>query len=281
MLSIPRRPRVDFDELPAGPELTAALDEVDLDALSGQDAPGARAAFRARNHADWMRLTYLHEMCRARADTLIRADEPDPAVAAAAFGWSMTMATAQLALAVGALQRLPELGDALHDGWLEQRKAEVFVTVLADLDDTQATAVVADVLPEAPALPIQQLTERVTRAAIAADQLWAARRHAAARRRARLRTSLGPAATMNLSASDVDPEMAQDAYLHVQTLARTIQRRLRALGHRIPAGRHRHPHPAAPRRRHPLGRRRRDHPRRHHRRTRRGSARGPRRPRPR
>ncbi len=237
MLVIPRRPRVEFDDIPAGPELTAALDEVDLPALVGQDvAAGARAAARARNHADWARLTYLYEMCRARADTLTRADEPDAAVAAAAFGWSMAMATAQLTLAAGALHRLPDLGDALHDGWLEPRKAEVFVTVLADLDDTQATTVVADVLPDAPALPIQQLTERVTRAAIAADRLWAARRHAAARQRARLRTTLGPAATMNLSACDVDPEMAQDAYLHVQALARAIQRRLRALGHRIRLG---------------------------------------------
>ena len=237
VLAIPRRPRVEFDDLSAGPELTAALDQVDLDALLGEDvAAGARAAFRARNHADWARLTYLHEMCRARAGTPARDEEPDAAVAAAAFGWSMSMATSQLTLAAGVLQRLPALGDALCDGGLEQRKAEVFVTVLADLDDTQATTVVADVLPDAPALPVQQLTERVTRAAIAADRLWAARRHAAARRRARLRTSLGPAATMNLSACDVDPEMAQDAYLHVQTLARLIRRRLRALGHRIPLG---------------------------------------------
>ena len=237
VLSIPRRPRVEFDDLSAGPDLTAALDQVDLDALLGEDvAAGARAAFRARNHADWARLTYLHEMCRARAGTPARGEEPDAAVAAAAFGWSMSMATSQLTLAAGVLQRLPALGDALCEGGLEQRKAEVFVTVLADLDDTQATTVVADVLPDAPALPVQQLTDRVTRAAIAADRLWAARRHAAARRRARLRTSLGPAATMNLSACDVDPEMAQDAYLHVQTLARLIRRRLRALGHRIPLG---------------------------------------------
>ncbi|MDT7745720.1 MAG: hypothetical protein QOE59_4798, partial [Actinomycetota bacterium] len=237
VLTIPRRPRVAFDNIPAGPELTAALDEVDMTALVGQDvAAGARAAFRATNHADWQRLTYLHEMCRARADTPTRAAEPDAAVAAAAFGWSMAKATAQLTLAVGALERLPDLGEALHDGWLEQRKAEVFVTVLADLDDAQATTVVADVLPEAPALPVQQLTERVTRAAIAADRLWAARRHTAARQRARLRTSLGPAATMNLSACDVDPEMAQDAYLHVQSLARLIRGRLRALGHRVRLG---------------------------------------------
>jgi hypothetical protein len=237
VLSIPRRPRAEFDEMAAGPELTAALDEVDMAGLVGQDvASGARAAARAKNHADWVRLSYLHEMCRARAGTLTRAEQPDAAVAAAAFGWSMAMATAQLTLAAGVLERLPELGDAVHDGWLEERKATVFVTVLADLDDTQATTVVADVLPEAPALPVQQLIERVTRAAIAADPLWAARRHAAARKRARLRTSLGPAATMNLSACDVDPEMAQDAYLHVQTLARVIRGRLRALGHRIPLG---------------------------------------------
>ena len=237
VLTIPRRPRVEFDDITAGPELTAALDEVDMTALLGQDvAAGARAAARARNHADWVRLSYLYEMCRARAGTLLRAHEPDAAVAAAAFGWSMAMATAQLTLATGVLERLPDLGEALHDGWLEPRKAEVFVTVLADLDDAQATTVVADVLPEAPALPVQQLTERVTRAAIAADRLWAARRHAAARQRARLRTSLGPAATMNLSACDVDPEMAQDAYLHVQSLARIIRGRLRTLGHRVRLG---------------------------------------------
>jgi hypothetical protein len=237
VLAIPRRPRVEFDDMDAGPDLTAALDEIDIPGLVGEDvAAGARAAARARNHADWVRLCYLYEMCRARAGTLSRAAHPDAAVAAAAFGWSMAMATGQLTLAAGALQRLPALGDALCEGWLEQRKAEVFVTVLADLDDTQATTVVADVLPDAPALPVQQLTDRVTRAAIAADHLWAARRHAAARQRARLRTSLGPAATMTLSACDVDPEMAQDAYLHVQTLARVIRGRLRTLGHRIPLG---------------------------------------------
>ncbi len=237
VVAIPRRPRVEFDDMAAGPELTSALGEVDMDALPGEDvAAGARAATRATNHAEWQRLTWLHEMCRARKGTLERADEPDAAVAAAMFGWSMTMATNQLTLAAGILERLPALGDAVCEGWLEPRKAEVFVTVLADLDDTQATSVVGTVLPEAPRLPMRQLTERVTAAAIAVDSLFAARRYAAARRNARLQTSLGPAGTAQITARDVDPEMAQDAYVHVQTLARAIRARLRRLGHRVRLG---------------------------------------------
>src|SRR6195952_1067462 len=231
VIAIPRRPRVEFDDIAPGPELTAALDDVDSTAPAG-----ARAAQRAANHADWQRLTYLHEMCRARADTTDRAEEPDAAVAAVAFGWSMSLATSQLTLAVGILERLPALGDALAEGWLEERKAAVFVTVLADLDDTQATSVVDTVLPEAAALPVRQLTDRVITAAIAVDRLFAARRYAAARRNARLHTSLGPAGTAQITARDVDPELAQDAYLHVQTLARLIRRRLRALGYRVRLG---------------------------------------------
>jgi hypothetical protein len=237
VLSIPRRPRVEFDDIPAGPDLTGALDEVDMAALVGEDvAAGARAAARAANHADWQRLCYLYEMCRARAGTLTRSEEPDAAVAAAAFGWSMAMATAELTLAVGALERLPALGEALQEGWLEQRKAAVFVTVLADLDDTQATTVVGDLLPEAPALPIQQLTHRVIEAAIAVDGQFAARRYAAARQRARLRTSISPAGTVGLSVHDADPDLAQDAYLHVQTLARAVRARLRRRGRRVRLG---------------------------------------------
>ncbi|MDT7742471.1 MAG: hypothetical protein QOE59_1549 [Actinomycetota bacterium] len=237
VLSIPRRPRVEFDDLATGPELTAALDEVDVAGLVGEDvAAGARAAFRATNHADWQRLSYLHEMCRARSGTLTRAAEPDAAVAAAAFGWSMAMATAQLTLAAGVLERLPDLGEALHDGWLEQRKATAFVTVLADVDDTTATKVVGDVLPEAPALPVRQLETRVIEAAMAADREFAARRYAAARSRARLRTSTTPAGTVGLSVHDADPDTAQDAYLHVQTLARAIRARLRRRGHRVRLG---------------------------------------------
>src|SRR3954454_12717066 len=33
VLSIPRRPRIEFDDMGAGPELTAALDQVDMAAL--------------------------------------------------------------------------------------------------------------------------------------------------------------------------------------------------------------------------------------------------------
>jgi hypothetical protein len=237
VLAIPRRPRVDFDDMAVGPELAAALDEVDMAALVGEDiAAGAQAATRAANHADWQRLSWLHEMCRARAGSTEREPEPDAAVAAITFGWSMAMATAQLALAAGALERLPDLGEALHEGWLEARKAAVFVTVLADLDDTQATNVVATVLPEAPRLPVHQLTQRVTAAAEAVDPTFAERRHAAARGRARLRTSLSPAGTANLSVCDADPETAQDAYLHVQTLARLIRARLRVTGRRVRLG---------------------------------------------
>src|ERR1700753_1765147 len=166
-----------FSGLPTGPPLAAVLESLDPTTLDGQDtAAWMRAAFRVRNHADWLLLRTIREACAARADTTLRVDldEFAPKNAAASLGWSASAATSRLDLAVGVLERMPALGERMRVGALELSKAASFVTGLAGLTHAQCRAVVAALLGEAPELPLGQLRDRILDAAYAIDPVWAA-----------------------------------------------------------------------------------------------------------
>ncbi len=227
------------DVLPAGAELAAALDALDPAGTIGQDAAGwMRAAFRQRNHHDWLLLVTLREACSARAGTTERVelDEFAPKIAAASLGWTTGMATARLDVAVGVLERMPALGERMRAGALELAKATQFVTGLQGLTDAQARAVVAALLDDAPDLGLGELRDRILDAGYAVDQVWGANRLAAATARARVTAETAPSGAVNLCGRDLPPELAQDAKARLRTLALAVRARLRAAGHKIGLG---------------------------------------------
>ncbi len=228
-----------FSGLPTGPPLAAVLETLDPTTLDGQDtAAWMRAAFRVRNHADWLLLRSIREACSARADTTARVDldEFAPKIAAASLGWSATMAATRLELAVGVLERMPALGEAMRVGRLEHAKAAAFVTGLDGLTDPQCRAVVAALLDQAPELTLAQLRERILDTAYAIDHVWAANRLAAATARARVATETAPSGAVNICGRDLPPELALQAKHRLRALALAVRARLRAAGRRVALG---------------------------------------------
>ncbi len=228
-----------FDALPGGPTLAAEVDAADPATLSGQEAAAwMRAAFRVRNHADWLLLRAIREACSARADTTDRAglDEFAPKIAAANLGWSASAACTKLDLAVGVLERMPALGERMRQGELELTKAASFVTGLDGLTDAQCAEVLTQLLDEAPDLPMGRLRDRILDAGYAVDKVWGANRLAAATARARVTRETAPSGAVNLCGRDLPPNLAQDAAHRLRALALAVRARLRAAGHRRALG---------------------------------------------
>jgi hypothetical protein len=148
--------------------------------------PGLVAAFRAHNHAAWARSLWTLHACRASTGTTRRVSDRRRAgkIAAAALGWSEGFGASQLEFARQILERLPALGQAMREGWLEEPKAEIFVSVVADLDDAQARLVIERLLGRAPGWTYKQLRTQAELTAKAVDPAWAeARKNAALRGR--------------------------------------------------------------------------------------------------
>ena len=82
----------------------------------------------------------------------------------------------KLDLADDLQERLPEVGDALYAGWLDEPKARTVCDQTRDLAEDHAHEVCRIVLPEAPELPVGALIERIEQVATALDPEWAERR---------------------------------------------------------------------------------------------------------
>jgi hypothetical protein len=212
---------------------------LDPASVPGQWADAAMvAAFRADNHADWLRSRWIWEASRASAGTTERVSErPRPGkVPAASLGWSEQLGAVKIEFARQILVRLPALGEAMREGWLEQEKAGIFVSTVADLDDEQARRVVELLLGRAQQLPHKQLRDRVESTAKAVDPGWAEARKAAAIARRRLVFRPAPSGSADLSGLDLPPEPAQDAYDRIVALADVVHDRLRSWGRDAPRG---------------------------------------------
>jgi hypothetical protein len=182
----------------AGPRASEPTDEEILDwELVGVE-PGAvpggwadeamSAAFRVANRAAWSLACWIWKAAHASAGTTERVAQRRRAgkVPAASLGWSEGFGAARIEFARQILQRLPRLGAEMESGRLEEYKAHVFTSTLADLDDEQAREVVERLVSRAPGWSYQQLREKVESEAKAVDPGWAEARRAAAVARRRV-----------------------------------------------------------------------------------------------
>ncbi|NMO94164.1 DUF222 domain-containing protein, partial [Actinomycetospora sp. TBRC 11914] len=221
-----------------GPELTAAL-QTDPAGLVGQDVEaGLLGAVWADNHAAWARCRWLLEASRARAGTTRRVldDARGALTVAAALRWSPSMAAARVEFARQILERLPALGEAMRAGWLEEREAGVYVTLLRELDDAQARRVVELLLEGTPQWTHAELTGQVEKTAAAIDPGWAEARRAAAVARARVVARSAPSGAAELCGYDLPEDLALEAHSHVVALADAVVALVRGRGGEIGQG---------------------------------------------
>ena len=247
-------PHSDDEDLPAAdlpcPDPEDLLDPTDplpavlLLAADPRQLPGHQvdaglsAWFAHTNQTTLAQARWILETSRAQPDTRDRVtDRRRPGkIIAATLGWSDGYATSRLEFAHHILERLPALGAAMAAGVLEEHKAWIFTSTLADLDTTQARTVVDQVLPAAPTLAFQTLRLRIEKAAQAVDPDWAAARRAAAIARRRVAFRVAPSGAAELCGLDLPEEPAQDAHDRIVALARHIARRLRRAGLDAPTG---------------------------------------------
>ncbi|WP_433029601.1 DUF222 domain-containing protein [Actinomycetospora sp. CA-053990] len=216
-----------LDALAPGAELAAALERLSPAALTGEDlAAYVRGRWRLQNRATAELLEGLHHLGRAQAgrtERLTSSDEFSGDEVSALLGWSRTMSSRKLDLADDLAERLPEVGDALYAGWLDEPKARTVCDQTRDLGDDHAHEVCRVVLPEAPELPVAALIERIEQVATALDPEWAERRRKRAEARARVILSANPSGTANLSFCDAPAPDGIASQARIDALAATVR----------------------------------------------------------
>ena len=133
------------------------------------------------------------------------------------------MSARKLDLADDLQQRLPEVGDALYQGWIDEPKARTLCEQTRDLVDDHAHEVCRIVLPEAPELPVGALIERIEQVATALDPDWAERRRRRAEARARVILSPNPSGTANLSFCDAPVPDGLASQARIDALAAAVR----------------------------------------------------------
>ncbi|WP_433027902.1 DUF222 domain-containing protein [Actinomycetospora sp. CA-053990] len=226
----------ELDALAPGVGLVDALERLSPAALAGEDlASYVRACARAQSQAAAGFLEAIHHLGRAQAGRTDRRPEIDEFSGdevSAILGWSRTMSGRKLDLADDLFGRLPEVGDALRTGWLDEPKAQRFCEWTRDLADDHARHVCSELLPEAPELPVGELIRRIEETAAAIDPEWAKRRQKRAERNARVILSPNPSGTATLSICDVNAVDGLSMRDRVDALAAAV----RGMGVLIPIG---------------------------------------------
>jgi len=226
----------ELDALAPGAELVAALERLSPAALTGEDlASYVRACARAQSQTAAGFLEAIHHLGRAQAGRTDRRPELDEFSGdevSAILGWSRAMSGRKLDLADDLFDRLPEVGDALRSGWLDEPKAQRFCEWTRDLADDHARLVCSELLPEAPELPVGELIRRIEETAAAIDPEWAKRRQKRAEKNARVILSPNPSGTATLSICDVNAVDGLSMRDRVDALAAAV----RGLGVLIPVG---------------------------------------------
>lgn len=217
---------------PPGATLGALLEQVAPRAVSPHDAVTLALA--------WRRQLSHHEARYARAAREAALADPDlPGGRREEYGEfggdelrvalveSRTRVSKLLGQARTAIEAIPELWAAWDAGLIDTDRVRLCVTWTSSLSAEHAASVVRRVLPEAPALTLAGLIERLQQLATALDPLWAERLYENSRRQRRVRARRTESGTVNLSGLDLPLDAGALSTAHVEALAL----RAKALGH--------------------------------------------------
>ncbi len=218
-------------DLPAGPQLAAALAEVDLGALSGHDRVTVlvlherlASHYAARASAD---MVAIHTAGAADPDDPLEAEDAFTSAAAEirlALRLTRYTANRRLGFALDVAQRVPMVWDAWVAGRIDERRADIIAGDTLHLDDPAARAVADVAVEEAPRMTTGQLRARLRELAMLADQDAAARRYREAVAERKVVADENPAGTANLTGMDLPPHETAAAARYINRLARSLKR---------------------------------------------------------
>ncbi|MFC4943970.1 HNH endonuclease signature motif containing protein [Pseudonocardia sp. GCM10023141] len=218
--------------LPPGPELLAALTNLDFTAIPQDQKVDVL-------QATWRQTSQLFALYAAALDQISRSD-PDPndphqllhrstgdwadAEIAAALTFTGRRTGYEREFASILINRLPLVYAALLAGRLDHHKARVFADYLADLTDPQIEAICARLVPPAEGWTTGQLAQRLLREVLAVDRSYSRKKYQAAVRERGVTGYLAPDGTATITAHGLTPTEAAAAAGRLEDLADAIRR---------------------------------------------------------
>ncbi len=212
--------------VPPGPELSAALDALDLAQVPGdQVVEVLQAQARQCAHEQARLWATLVEVgladpvddpagptsCGGRTARSGTVADRAPGEIAAALTWTHRTADWEFGLAEVVVRGLPDVFAALSAGRIDRGKAVVFAQHLDPahgLTPAQTRAILARLLPIAPRLTTSQLRRRLWRALLAIDPGWARRRYTRAVRARAVTAVLADDGTVTVTGSGLPADEA-------------------------------------------------------------------------
>ena len=220
-----------LEAMPPGAVLAAALDDIDLEACSGYDRVRVlKAHERMRSHYTARSYRTMSAVVDSLRDIYDDGDLIDKAAVAgsaeiaAALHLTRQAADGELSLAMELWRRLPQVWEALCDGWIDQRRARVLVSDTLHLPIATAREVVTGLLPDAARLTTGQLRARLRKLCIQVNPDEAADRYRHAVEDRRVVIEANPDGTANFFAFNQPPHDAVAAKNRINSLALGLKR---------------------------------------------------------
>jgi hypothetical protein len=219
-------------ELPPGPQLAAALADIDVAQVPNNELlPLLTAQSRQSAHESARLLAVIAEVGRANPtfddNAIDRLDHPFRHAAdevRAALSWSRRAAEGECAFAEQVVHHLPVVHAAFLVGEIDRPKVRVFADHLSGLTETQVATICAAVVPLAGRLTPGQLVVRLRRLVAAIDPRHYERRYRKALRDRTVCAWLDEDGTAVLSARGLSPAQAEAALERIDGLAHAARR---------------------------------------------------------
>ncbi|WP_300017812.1 HNH endonuclease signature motif containing protein [Pseudonocardia sp.] len=219
-------------DLPPGPGLAAALDELDLSVVPNDRMPELLGAqYRQLCHEQARMAAVIAEIGRCEGypgpGTVRRLDAPDryaPDETRAALRWTRAAADREHELAETVVHGMPALHAAWSAGLVDRPRVLVFDRYLMGLDPAQVSAICRAALPRAATLTTGQLAVLLRRMVLAVDPEAAARWYRKGVRERNVVAVMGPDGTVTISGNGLPADEAEAACLRVQELAAAAKR---------------------------------------------------------
>ena len=225
----------DLESIPPGLMLHIILSSIDRERLSGYDRVRVLEAdqrmashFQARIYAD---IEAVSMSVTEELDDLWEGTIPDPVIVEdatasevqAALHLTRRAAGMQVDLAFQLCQRLPEVGQALHEGLIDLARARVLSDLTSPLPQGLAQEVVGTALAKAPSLTTGQLRAHLQRLIISVDPAAAQERYEEKLEERRVFTEQGEDGTANLMGLNLPPAEVTRAMRRINRLARALK----------------------------------------------------------
>jgi Domain of unknown function (DUF222) len=211
---------VGLEGIPAGPDLTAALESITSSGVDGGAVVDVLVGWgRVVAHAQARLLAAMVTVADRSVGIGFDADE-----VAFALNMPRMLAQREVVLARDLVRRLPAVFASLETGRIDLARARVFSDLLADVgDDALARALADEFLPRAEEWTSSQLRARLQKAILAADPDAAGQRYERSVAERRVELTANPDTTAHLAGIFLPPQKATAAFEYVDAIARGMK----------------------------------------------------------